>query len=319
MSEFLTSTFYHFIELNNYKDLKSPIQKFCDEIMIKGTILLANEGINGTLSGKEEAIRAFHEFIKADRLFNKKFKNLTHKESWASNNPFYRMKVRLKKEIVALGVPDVSPIKKVGQYVKPSNWNQLISDPNTIIIDTRNGYEVDIGSFKGAINPNTDAFREFPEYIDKKLTPNKDKKIAMFCTGGIRCEKATSLMLEKGFDNVYHLQGGILKYLEEVPEEQSLWEGECFVFDQRVAVTHNLLEGDYDQCFACRHPLSPNEINSAEYSPGVSCPYCYNKLTAEKKDSVVERQKQILLAKARGESHIGKNLSKNKIQGLDND
>ena len=205
MSEFLTSTFYHFIELNNYKDLKSPIQKFCDEIMIKGTILLANEGINGTLSGKEEAIRAFHEFIKADRLFNKKFKNLTHKESWASNNPFYRMKVRLKKEIVALGVPDVSPIKKVGQYVKPSNWNQLISDPNTIIIDTRNGYEVDIGSFKGAINPNTDAFREFPEYIDKKLTPNKDKKIAMFCTGGIRCEKATSLMLEKGFDNVYHL------------------------------------------------------------------------------------------------------------------
>ena len=313
MSVFLTSTFYHFVELNDYKDLQSPIQKFCDEKMIKGTILLANEGINGTLSGEEEAIRAFHEFIKADRLFNKKFKNLAHKESWASNNPFYRMKVRLKKEIVALGVTGVSPIKKVGQYVKPSNWNQLISDPNTIIIDTRNGYEIDIGSFKGAINPNTQTFREFPEYIDKKLTPNKDKKIAMFCTGGIRCEKATSLMLEKGFDNVYHLQGGILKYLEEVPEEQSLWEGECFVFDQRVAVTHNLLEGDYDQCYACRHPLSPNEINSAEYSPGVSCPYCYNKLTEEKRASVVERQKQILLAKARGQSHIGKNLSKNKI------
>jgi len=220
------------------------------------------------------------------------------------------MKVRLKKEIVALGVPGVSPIKKVGQYVKPSDWNQLISDPDTIVIDTRNGYEVDIGSFKGSINPNTETFREFPMYLDKKLTPDKNKKIAMFCTGGIRCEKATSLMLEKGFASVYHLQGGILKYLEEVPKEESLWEGECFVFDQRVAVTHNLLEGDYDQCYACRHPLSPNEIKSAEYSPGVSCPYCYNKLSVEKRDSVIERQKQILLAKARGESHIGKKLSK---------
>jgi len=315
MSEFLTSTFYHFVELNDYQDLQPSIQKFCDDQILKGTILLANEGINGTLSGDEDAVRAFHKYIKADPLFNKKFTGLSHKESWASNNPFYRMKVRLKKEIVALGVPGVSPIKKVGQYVKPSDWNQLISDPDTIVIDTRNGYEVDIGSFKGSINPNTETFREFPKYIDKKLTPNKDKKIAMFCTGGIRCEKATSLMLEKGFNNVYHLQGGILKYLEEVPKEESLWEGECFVFDQRVAVTHNLLEGDYDQCYACRHPLSPNEIKSSEYSPGVSCPYCYNKLTSEKRNSVLERQKQILLAKARGESHIGAKHPKNKIQG----
>ena len=315
MSVFLTSTFYHFVELNDYQDLQPSIQKFCDDQILKGTILLANEGINGTLSGDEDAVRAFHKYIKADPLFNKKFTGLSHKESWASNNPFYRMKVRLKKEIVALGVPGVSPIKKVGQYVKPSDWNQLISDPDTIVIDTRNGYEVDIGSFKGSINPNTETFREFPKYIDKKLTPNKDKKIAMFCTGGIRCEKATSLMLEKGFNNVYHLQGGILKYLEEVPKEESLWEGECFVFDQRVAVTHNLLEGDYDQCYACRHPLSPNEIKSSEYSPGVSCPYCYNKLTSEKRNSVLERQKQILLAKARGESHIGAKHPKNKIQG----
>jgi UPF0176 protein len=318
MSSFLTSTFYHFVELNDYQDLQPGIQKFCDDQMLKGTILLANEGINGTLSGDEKGVRAFHKYIKTSPLFNKKFIGLTHKESWASNNPFYRMKVRLKKEIVALGVPGVSPIKKVGQYVKPSDWNQLISDPDTIVIDTRNSYEVHIGPFKGAINPNTETFREFPKYIDKKLTSGKDKKIAMFCTGGIRCEKATSLMLERGFDNVYHLQGGILKYLEEVPEEQSLWVGECFVFDQRVAVTHNLLEGDYDQCFACRHPLSPNEVKSHEYSPGVSCPYCFNKLTKEKIDSVEERQKQILLAKARGESHIGKKLSKNKNRSLDN-
>jgi len=314
MSTFLTSAFYHFVELNDYKNLQPSIQKFCDERKIKGTILLASEGINGTLSGNERAIQAFHRYIKIDPLFNNRFKGLTHKESWASNNPFYRMKVRLKKEIVALGISGVSPIKKVGQYVEPSDWNQLISDPNTIVIDTRNGYEVDIGSFKGAINPNTETFREFPGYIDEKLTPNKNKKIAMFCTGGIRCEKATSLMLEKGFENVYHLQGGILKYLEEVPEEKSLWEGECFVFDQRVAVTHNLLEGNYDQCYVCRHPLSPNEINSAQYSPGVSCPYCYNKISDEKKASVVERQKQIVLAKSRGEMHIGKNYSKNKIQ-----
>ena len=314
MSTFLTSAFYHFVELNDYKNLQSSIQKFCDERKIKGTILLASEGINGTLSGNERAIQEFHRYIKTDPLFNNRFKGLTHKESWASNNPFYRMKVRLKKEIVALGVSGVSPIKKVGQYVEPSDWNQLISDPNTIVIDTRNGYEVDIGSFKGAINPNTETFREFPGYIDEKLTPNKNKKIAMFCTGGIRCEKATSLMLEKGFENVYHLQGGILKYLEEVPEEKSLWEGECFVFDQRVALTLNLLEGNYDQCYACRHPLSPNEINSAQYSPGVSCPYCYNKISDEKKASVVERQKQIVLAKSRGEMHVGKNYSKNKIQ-----
>lgn len=315
MSTFLTSAFYHFVELNDYKKLQPSIQKFCDEIKIKGTILLANEGINGTLSGDEQAIWAFHRYIKTNPLFNNRFKDLTHKESWASNNPFYRMKVRLKKEIVALGVSNVSPIKKVGQYVKPSDWNELISDPNTIVIDTRNGYEVDIGSFKGAINPNTETFREFPGYIDEKLTPNKNKKIAMFCTGGIRCEKATSLMLEKGFENVYHLQGGILKYLEEVPEEKSLWEGECFVFDQRVAVTHNLLEGNFDQCYACRHPLSPDEIKSAQYSPGVSCPYCYNKISDEKKASVVERQKQIVLAKSRGEMHIGKKHSKVKIQG----
>ena len=319
MSRFLTTAFYHFVDLPAYQDLQSPIQEFCDQHDIKGTILLASEGINGTLSAQDPSILAFHEYIKTDVLFSGKFKALSHKESIASLNPFYRMKVRLKKEIVALGVPGISPTKRVGQYVKPQDWNALISDPNTIIIDTRNGYEVDIGTFKGAINPKTETFREFPGYVDRELLTNKAKKIAMFCTGGIRCEKATSLMLEKGFDEVYHLQGGILKYLEEVPKEESLWQGECFVFDQRVAVTHNLEEGDYDQCYACRHPLSPNEMASEEYIPGISCPYCFNKLSPEKKASVGERQKQMLLAKARGEVHIGKLIPKmNKQEAKNN-
>jgi UPF0176 protein len=217
------------------------------------------------------------------------------------------MKVRLKKEIVALGIDEVSPAKKVGQYVNPEDWNALIEDPNTIVIDTRNNYEVDIGSFKNAINPQTESFREFPTFVEKNLKDNKQKKVAMFCTGGIRCEKATSLMLEKGFEDVYHLKGGILKYLENIPKEKSLWEGECFVFDQRVAVTHGLDEGKYDQCYACRHPLSPKELESDQYTKGISCPYCFNKLSDKKKAGVTERQKQIMLSKSKGINHIGDN------------
>jgi len=220
------------------------------------------------------------------------------------------MKVRLKKEIVALGVDGISPTKKVGKYVTPEEWNNLIKDPNTIVIDTRNNYEVDIGTFKNSINPKTESFREFPAYVDNNLKNNKSKKVAMFCTGGIRCEKATSLMLEKGFKDVYHLKGGILKYLENIPQEQSLWEGECFVFDQRVAVTHGLNEGQYDQCYACRHPLSPSELISKKYDKGISCPYCFNKLSDKKQAGVIERQKQMVLAKARGEKHIGDNQNK---------
>lgn len=307
---FLTIAFYHFISLNDIEEKQKKITRFCDEQNIKGTILLASEGINGTLAGKEDAIKDFLEFIKSNQFFNGIFSALEHKESWATKNPFYRMKVRLKKEIVALGVKDVSPVKKVGTYVKPEDWNALISDPNTLVIDTRNDYEVDIGTFKNAINPKTNTFREFPSYVKDHLDPKTPKKIAMFCTGGIRCEKATSLMLEKGFDEVYHLQGGILKYLEKVSEQESLWDGECFVFDQRVAVTHGLREGQYDQCFACRHPLSPDELASVHYSKGISCPYCVNKLSEEKKASVIERQRQIQLAKARGEMHIGKQLHK---------
>jgi UPF0176 protein len=309
---FLTIAFYQFVSLENIHQLQAFILKFCQTNNIKGTILLAAEGINGTISGKKNNIHEFLEFMKTDPFLNGSFENLEHKESWASKNPFYRMKVRLKKEIVALGVDGVSPTKKVGQYVNPEDWNALIEDPNTIVIDTRNNYEVDIGSFKNAINPQTESFREFPTFVEKKLKDNKQKKVAMFCTGGIRCEKATSLMLEEGFEDVYHLKGGILKYLETIPKDKSLWQGECFVFDQRVAVTHGLDEGKYDQCYACRHPLSPKELESNQYTKGISCPYCFNKLSDKKKTGVIERQKQIMLSKSKGENHIGDNQNKAK-------
>ena len=243
MASFFTTAFYHFIAINDIKNIQSIIQNYCDKTSLKGTILIADEGINGTISGKEIDILAFHEFIKKDPIFSKVFQLLEYKSSWSNKNPFYRMKVRLKKEIVALGIPEVSPTKRVGTYVSPEEWNSLISDPDIILIDTRNGYEVDIGTFRNAINPKTTSFREFPEYVKKNLNTKKNKKIAMFCTGGIRCEKASSYMMEEGFDEVYHLQGGILKYLETIPEKDSLWQGECFVFDQRVAVTHGLIEG----------------------------------------------------------------------------
>ena len=309
---FLTIAFYQFVSLKNIDQLQAFILKFCQKNSIKGTILLASEGINGTISGDEKKIQKFIEFIKEDSFFKNNFKNLEHKESWASKNPFYRMKVRLKREIVALGVDGISPTKKVGEYVNPEDWNALIKDPNTIVIDTRNNYEVDIGTFKNSINPETETFREFPSYVEKNLKDNKQKKVAMFCTGGIRCEKATSLMLEKGFKDVYHLKGGILKYLETIPKDKSLWQGECFVFDQRVAVTHGLDEGQYDQCYACRHPLSPEELESNQYTKGISCPYCFNKLSDKKKVGVIERQKQVMLSKSKGENHIGDNQNKAK-------
>jgi UPF0176 protein len=219
--------------------------------------------------------------------------------------PFYRMKVRLKKEIVTLGVPGISPSKKVGRYVAPEDWNALIADPDVLLIDTRNTYEYDIGSFKGAVDPHTTTFREFPEYVKNNLDPAKHKKVAMFCTGGIRCEKASAFMLEQGFEDVYHLQGGILKYLEKVPASESLWQGECFVFDQRVAVGHGLALGEYDQCHACRHPVSPEEKARDQYMEGISCPYCYDKLSEEKRASAAERQRQVELAAQRGLAHIG--------------
>ena len=309
---YLTITFYYFISLENIERFQAFILKFCQKNSIKGTVLLASEGINGTISGEDKKIQKFIQFIKEDSFFKNKFKDLEYKKSWASKNPFYRMKVRLKKEIVTLGVDGISPSKNVGKYVNPEDWNNIIKDPNTIVIDTRNNYEVDIGTFKNSINPETETFIEFPSYVDKNLNKNEPKKVAMFCTGGIRCEKATSLMLEKGFKDVYHLKGGILKYLESIPKEESLWEGECFVFDQRVAVTHGLNEGQYDHCYSCRHPLAPDELLSKKYIKGISCPYCFNKLPQKKKTGVIERQKQIMLSKSKGENHIGDNQNKAK-------
>lgn len=301
MSKYLTAALYKFVSLPDYKALQAPILAACVVNHIKGTLLLAEEGINGTIAGLPEDIHKVLNYLRQDP----RLADLEHKESYADEHPFYRMKVKLKKEIVTLGVPGVSPTKQVGTYVKPEDWNALISDPDVILIDTRNDYEVDIGTFKGAVDPKTTTFREFPEYVAKNLDKTKHKKVAMFCTGGIRCEKASSYMMDQGFEEVYHLQGGILKYLETVPEAESLWQGECFVFDQRVAVKHNLAVGEYDQCYACRHPLSPEEMHSEQYAAGISCPYCYDKLSPEKKASLMERQKQVALAKLRGESHIG--------------
>jgi UPF0176 protein len=311
MSKYLTAALYKFVNLPNYKSLQAPILEACVSHNIKGTLLIAEEGINGTIAGLPQDIHSLLNFLRADAIFENRFADLEHKESFASEHPFYRMKVKLKKEIVTLGVPGVSPTKKVGTYVKPEDWNALISDPDVILIDTRNDYEVDIGTFKGAIDPKTTTFREFPEYVAEHFDKTKHKKVAMFCTGGIRCEKASSYMMDQGFEEVYHLQGGILKYLETVPEAESMWEGECFVFDQRVAVKHNLEVGEFDQCYACRHPLSPAEMQSAQYTAGISCPYCYDKLTKEKKASLTERQKQVILAKQRGQAHIGEKQKNN--------
>jgi UPF0176 protein len=302
---YLTTAMYHFVSLPHFKMLREPLLNFCISKNIKGTLLLADEGINGTLAGPEKSILELLNYLKIDPLFEGNFKNLSHKESWSDKHPFYRMKVKLKKEIVTLGVPGVSPTKMVGQYVKPKDWNSIISDPEVVIIDTRNDYEYAIGTFKNAINPKTTTFREFPKFVKTHFDPKKHKKVAMFCTGGIRCEKASSYMMGKGFDEVYHLEGGILKYLEEVKAENSLWQGECFVFDQRVAIKHGLEVGNYDQCYACRYPLSANDMKSNKYTPGISCPHCYDQHTPEKLKALTERQKQVILAKERGIEHIG--------------
>ena len=312
-TQFLTAALYKFVYLPNYTSLQAPILSICEKNNIKGTILLASEGINGTIAGMTDDIHNVLSYLKKDTVFSGYFADLEHKESFANQHPFYRMKVKLKKEIVTLGVAGISPTKRVGTYVKPEDWNALISDPDVILVDTRNDYEVDIGTFKGALDPKTTTFREFPKYVEKNLDKIKHKKVAMFCTGGIRCEKASAFMLDQGFEEVYHLQGGILKYLENIPEEQSLWQGECFVFDQRVAVKHGLEVGNFDQCYACRHPLSLSELESTKYTPGISCPYCYNNLSEEKRASLSERQKQVILAKQRGQAHIGEsNTRQNK-------
>lgn len=308
MSQIVVAALYKFVSLPDYEAKRDPLLTHCQAQDVFGTLLLAEEGVNGTIAGPREGIDAVLDYLRADE----RLADLEHKESFCEENPFLRMKVKLKKEIVTLGVEGISPTKQVGQYVKPEDWNALISDPEVVVVDTRNDYEYEIGTFKGAIDPNTETFREFPEYVDKHLDPSKHKKVAMFCTGGIRCEKSTSYMLEQGFDEVYHLQGGILKYLEEVPEEESLWQGECFVFDERVAVKHNLEIGQYDQCHACRHPITEEDKQSEHYVKGVSCPKCFDKMSDEQRQRFAERQKQIDLAQQRGEDHLAVSLEEAK-------
>ncbi len=301
MSKYVVCALYHFTILENFQSLKAPLLTLMKEHDIKGTLLLAHEGINGTVSATREGIDYLVSWLNKDPRFS----GLVTKESFEEKQPFYRTKVKLKKEIVTMGVEDIDPNNIVGTYVEAEQWNALISDPDVLLIDTRNDYEVGIGTFEKAISPNTKTFREFPKYVAENLNPEKHKKVAMFCTGGIRCEKSTAYLKQQGFDEVYHLQGGILKYLEEIPKEQSMWQGECFVFDNRIAVNHQLEKGSYDQCFACRMPLTEEHMQRPEYQPGVSCHHCYADTDEEAKARFKERQKQVSLARERGEQHIG--------------
>jgi UPF0176 protein len=267
----IVATFYKFVTIPYFAQKQALLLEYCQKKEIKGTILLAYEGINGTIAGSRQNIDATLAYLRSDQHFS----DLVHKESQVESFPFKRMKVRLKKEIVTLGIPEIDPNEQVGTYVNPQEWNELIADPNVLVIDTRNKYEVKIGTFKGAINPQTRSFREFPEYVSHQLDPSQHKKVALFCTGGIRCEKASSLLKKQGFKEVYHLKGGILKYLEEISPQTSLWEGECFVFDERIAVKHGLETGSYQMCRSCGHPISEKDMTSSYYQEGISCPYCF--------------------------------------------
>ncbi len=300
MSNILVAALYKFVTLPDFKDLQAPLLETCNAGGVKGTLLLASEGINGTIAGPRAGVRAVLDFLGADP----RFAGMSCKESHAETMPFYRMKVRLKKEIVTMGVPGTDPNKIVGTYVKPEDWNALISAPDVVVIDTRNDYEVGIGSFEGAINPKTETFREFPAWVEQATALQNKPKVAMYCTGGIRCEKSTAYLKELGYDDVYHLEGGILKYLETVPEAESLWRGECFVFDARVSVGHGLKLGHYDQCYACRRPIDSADMASPDYVKGVSCPRCIAEMSDDQRSGFAERQKQIDLSKARGEKHI---------------
>jgi UPF0176 protein len=301
MSNIVVSALYKFAKLEDFESLRQPLLKLMKEHQIKGTLLLAKEGINGTIAGDRKGIDTLLAWLRSDP----RLADIQTKESYEQDMPFYRSKVKLKKEIVTMGVENIDPKKIVGTYVKPQDWNALISDPDVMLIDTRNDYEVKIGGFKNAINPETETFREFPQYVKDNLNPDKHKKVAMYCTGGIRCEKSTAFLKEQGFEEVFHLQGGVLKYLEEIPAEQSLWQGECFVFDNRVAVNHDLEKGQYDQCYACRYPITEEEKNSEQFEQGVSCPHCYNNVSERQRQRFLEREKQVKLAKLRGEDHIG--------------
>lgn len=299
-SPVVIAALYRFVRLDDHAALRRPILQTMLDHGVRGTLLLAGEGINGTVAGSQAGIDALLDFLHRDprlRGFDCKF-------SYAEDIPFSRSRVKLKREIVTMGVDGLDPAH-VGTYVEPRDWNALISDPGVTLIDTRNDYESAIGSFDNAIQPNTRSFRDFPAYAERHLDPKKHRRIAMFCTGGIRCEKSTAYLRQQGFDEVYHLRGGILNYLEQVPRDQSLWRGECFVFDDRVSVDHALEKGSYEQCHACRRPITDNDRSSDLYQPGVSCPACHNHRSETDRARFREREKQVRLARERGEAHLG--------------
>jgi UPF0176 protein len=300
----LTIAFYKFVELPDFKELKGPLLARCEALGIKGTILLAAEGINGTIAGTPENIGAALTYLRTDP----RLANLVHKEASAAEMPFYRMKVRLKREIVTLGEPRANPAKLAGEYVTPEKWNELLDDPSVVFVDVRNDYEVRLGTFKGALNPQTKSFRELPDWVRAQTALRDKPKVAMFCTGGIRCEKSTAFLRAEGFPHVYHLEGGILKYLETVPADRNRFAGECFVFDERVAVAHGLKPGSYELCRSCREPVGDIERASSHFERGVSCPRCFDKRSDEEKTRLRERQRQVEIAKRRNDSHIGVRL-----------
>ena len=304
LDKYIISTFYKFLVLENYKELKIKFDKSLSKTNIKGTILLANEGVNGTIAGLESDLKKF--FLYMDKF--SQFKDITPKFSSSNKNPFLRMKVRLKKEIVTIGIPDVSPSNLVGKYLNVEEWNEFLNESDSMIIDTRNDYEVSIGTFKNSINPKIKSFRNFPNWVQKNLIDKKVSKISkigMFCTGGIRCEKSTSYLKQLGFENVFHLDGGILKYLENVKFNENKWKGECFVFDYRVSLNDSLEKGEYDMCYACRMPLSKENKKNKHFLKGQSCEYCYDQTTIKQKKRFNEREKQIKLSKVKNLNHLG--------------
>ena len=307
---FKVAAFYTFTDLSNLGELQKTFINFLKKEDIKGSVLLACEGINGTVAGTKAGIENFKNFLKSNDLYN----SHNFKTSFCADHPFPRLKVKLKNEIVSLGNELADPAKIVGEYVQPEDWNKLISQDDVLVLDTRNNYEFSIGTFKESIHPETTNFREFPEWLEDLESSgiNKNKKVAMFCTGGIRCEKASSLMKKKGFKNIYHLQGGILNYMEKVQAEDSLWEGECFVFDDRVALNHNLEVGSYDMCHGCRMPITDANKLEKEYVKGVSCSKCFYEKTFDQKKRYADRQKQVDLAKLRNEKHIGATVRSSK-------
>ena len=308
---FVVAALYKFVSLDDINGLRQTLQQLCDKNQILGTILLAEEGINGTIAAPRDGMTQFLNWLEADGRFNQ----LSLKFSFSPDQPFLRMKVRPKREIVTMGCPEINPAKSTGTYVDPKDWNGLIADPNVLLVDTRNSYETAIGMFAGAVDPMTTNFREFPEWahsLANQPADRRPKKIAMYCTGGIRCEKASALMQDMGFDEVYHLKGGILKYLEDVPAANSQWQGECFVFDGRVAVDHDLQPGSYDMCHACRMPLSADDLAHPDFEDGISCPNCKPDLDPDRAARFAERQKQMRLAAERGEEHLGINPRRKK-------